>query len=76
MFTFAFIIHLIFLASYIGFFWALTYHIRNYQLPGESLPVSVRVLVLAMIILAIFSVIAFLSVPWNDITSPSLDPRL
>jgi len=65
MFIFALLIYGVFLMAYLGFFWALSYHLRNYQLPGERLPIIARSLVLAMMILAAFSIIAFLAVPWD-----------
>jgi|GEM_PF-2570162 len=71
MFTIALIIYLVFLTVYLAFFWALTYHLRNYYIPGERLPVIARALVLSMMLLAAFSVVAFMAVPWDTIPKPS-----
>lgn len=68
MFIIALVVYLVFLSIYLGFFWALAYHLRNYQLPGEHLPVIARALVLSMMLLAGFSLIAFLATPWDTIT--------
>ena len=74
MFIFSLLIYGIFLIAYLSFFWALSYHLRNYQLPRERLPVVARAMVLAMMLLAAFSVVAFLAVPWDLVSRPSLSP--